>query len=276
MKLFIIFFIVISIKILPQNPIDFYSPANIKKFADFLFCDKDFLRAAIEYERYSELMQDDSIKFKLGLSYSMAGSYKKAEQIFSSLNSESSRNEYFKSLFQQEEFSKLRKSLSQNLIKDLQPALKKLYFFSFFFTSEPLPEFETFSSSFNTTEKELITNFYNQKKDPPLKNPLTAALLSAIIPGTGKIYTGQVGDGIVSLISVGLLAYLSYANFQADHKVRGWIFASVGSLFYAGNIYGSAASADIYNAGIQFNFKKELNIYLNRSNYFITEYIFCN
>ena len=40
-----------SILLAQEKQIDFNSEKNIKKFADYLFCDKDYLRAAEEYQK---------------------------------------------------------------------------------------------------------------------------------------------------------------------------------------------------------------------------------
>lgn len=81
------------------------------------------------------------------------------------------------------------------------------------------------------------------------KSPLAAALLSALVPGSGKIYAGEFGDGLNSLIFIGLLGTLSALSFHAEgvDSVRGWIYASVGGVLHAGNIYGSVVSARRYN-----------------------------
>jgi TM2 domain-containing membrane protein YozV len=81
------------------------------------------------------------------------------------------------------------------------------------------------------------------------KSPLAAALLSAVLPGSGKIYAGEYGDGIHSLVFIGLIGTLAGLSFHADGvgSVRGWIYASVGGLLHAGNIYGSISSARRYN-----------------------------
>ena len=99
--------------------------------------------------------------------------------------------------------------------------------------------------------------------------------MSALIPGSGKIYAGEIGDGIIAAIATGLCGYLAYDNFKAKHNFRGWLFGGLSAFFYAGNIYGSAASAQIYNAGIQFDFVNDVKIYLNKKNYFTPEYEFC-
>ena len=68
-------------------------------------------------------------------------------------------------------------------------------------------------------------------------------------------------DYFLALLT-GLFGYIAYTDFKADHKVRGWIFSGVAAFFYAGNIYGSAASAQIYNAKIKFDFESEVQNFL--------------
>ena len=85
------------------------------------------------------------------------------------------------------------------------------------------------------------------------------------------MYVGEWGDGIMALITTGLFAFLAYDNFRADHNTRAWIFTGLGAFFYAGNIYGSVAAAQIYNAKIAFEFEDCLNLYLEHKNYFTPE-----
>lgn len=74
------------------------------------------------------------------------------------------------------------------------------------------------------------------------KIPLKAAILSAIIPGAGKFYSGRFLDGISSLLINSLTAYLAYDNFKAGHRFGGASFSILSLFFYSGNIYGSALS----------------------------------
>jgi hypothetical protein len=89
------------------------------------------------------------------------------------------------------------------------------------------------------------------------------------------MYVGEWGDGITALLVTSLFAFLAYDNFQADHTTRAWIFTGLGAFFYAGNIYGSIASAQIFNASIEFEFNGGLNLFLEQKNYFLPEYDFC-
>lgn len=258
--------------------IDIYSPSNIKKFADYLFCTDDYLRAAIEYEKYLNINFNDTVEFKIGLSYLYIGNYKKSLSWFGRINSNSNyfnyaQEEYYRSLFESGDYYLFRDEYSKRANNSEET--KKLFYFSYFFTDDKLPMQKEFLSSFNSREKRTVEKFYLAKNNPPYKSETTAVILSVLIPGAGKIYSDQIGDGIIAAIATGLCGYLAYDNFRAKHNFRGWIFGGLTAFFYAGNIYGSAASAQIYNAGIRFNFSKDVKFYLDKKNYFTPEYDFC-
>ena len=282
MNRILICFAVFTTILIPQNKSElneFHSSQNIKAFADYLFCTKDYLRAAEEYERYLSFEPNDTADFKIVLSYSNIGKHKLVEEKFYSFSSSSkfyalAQLEYYKSVFQREDFHFFRKTyLNQKPDSDI---LKKLFNFSFLLTEDELPSNEEFVSPFDSLERSIMNDFYYTRLYPSYKNPLVALLISTVIPGGGKIYTGEYGDGIVSFITTGLFAFLTYDNFKANHVFRGWLFAGLGTFFYAGNIYGSFASAEIYNAKIDFEFKARLNLYLTEKNYFIPEVKFCD
>ncbi len=261
-----------------SNYTGIHSPANIKKFADFLFCTDDYLRAAIEYEKYLNINYSDTIEFKIGISYSKIGNYKKSLSWFEKIKSNSTyfrdaQSEYFKSLFKIGDYYNFRNEYRNN--SDNPEGTQKLYYFSYFFTDDKLPSQKDFFLPFSSREEGKVEQFYRRKIDPQYKSETAALLMSILIPGSGKIYSAQIGDGIFAAIATGLCGYLAYDNFKAKHNFRGWIFSGLTAFFYAGNIYGSAASAQIYNAGIRFDFEKDVKLYLNEQNYFTRRYDFC-
>jgi TM2 domain-containing membrane protein YozV len=183
-----------------------------------------------------------------------------------------SRLEYLKSKILFGDLESINKFTIQN--KSVNET--KLVNISYLLSEFVLPEKDRFLIPFDEPDKEEVQILYNYKKDPPYKSPVAAGILSALIPGSGKLYTGQISEGITSFLLNGLFAFISYNNFQNNHNVRGWIFAGVTALLYSGNIYGSAASAQIYNTRIDYEYAERVKKYLAVKNYFIDDYDFCN
>lgn len=250
----------------------FNSPEQIKVFADYLFCEKDFLRAADEYQRLLDINKNDTLIFKQGLSFSFMGDYGNAANKFTSLNTES---KYYNS--SREELSKINFITGNftNIDSIETEPIKKLEAFSYLIRDEKLPTAEILSSPFRDIEKRNILDFYRKKKEINYKSPVIAGVLSFIIPGAGKIYTGNVSDGLTSFVVTSLLGFIAYDNFRAGHNEKGWIFGSLAFLFHAGNIYGSAAEAQLYNAKANESFNSQVNDYVRSKNYFIQDYGFC-
>lgn len=259
------------------------TPDNVRKFADYLFCQHDYLRSAEEYKRYLRSTQNDTVKFLIGESYCRIGNYSAAAAYYKSvlysdsLGSLADLN-YLKSIFQEGRYDFYRNNYnSEKLNKDNAYYLNalSLYNFSYLLSDDVLPKKKDFIKPFNPADRKILNKFYDFKSDPPYKSPVKAAIFSAIIPGAGKIYTHQYTDGIVAFLTTGVLSYIAYMDFRADHKFRGWLFTALSAGFYAGNIYGSAASAQIFNTKIRFDFFQDLKTFLNKVNYFVPSFDFC-
>jgi hypothetical protein len=265
-----------------EKQIDFCSEKNIKKFADYLFCDKDYLRAANEYERLTAYARNDTIIFKTGLAYLFINDYRSSIDNFAKIPYSSSfyinsNLEQMKVHFLMNDYSGLREFYKKNFFdEDYSSGFgKKLFNFSYLRNNMELPEKEKFLYPFASSDKDKLTSFYDWKKDPPYKSPAIAGILSALVPGSGKIYTGDISDGVISFLVTGIFAFLAYDNFRANHDTRAWIFSGLTAFFYSGNVYGSIAAAQIYNAKITFEFNDSLNVFIQNKNYFVPEYDFC-
>lgn len=277
----LLFQIIISAAVLAQN-INFNSPENIRLFADFLFCDRDYLRAIDEYEKYLSYSDEDTIRFKIALAFSAIGDQYNAIKNFNSLQETSklyqiSRIEELKSLFNLKQFSQLNSKANElnQLKSDYSDIAKKIVNLSYLLNNESMPSEKIFLEPFDVQEKTIVQNFYFQKTNSDYKSEVLAGVYSAIIPGLGKIYTENYSDGITSFLLTGLFSYLAYTNFNNDHPVRAWIFTLAGAGFYAGNVYGSIASAQIFNAKINFDFINDVYSFIEEKKYFIPEFDFC-
>ena len=257
----------------PQD-INIYTAENRRQFADYLYCRKDYLRAVDEYEEISGSVSNDTIRFKIGLAYLKMGRYDSASVSFSQIGVNSyffnnAKMEFFKSQFLLGNFDTLDRSTNNYL------PVKQLNAFAYLFDYKPLPIKNIFLSPFEGNNKETVSDFYERKLNPPYKSELAAIILSTLIPGAGKIYTKDYSDGIIALLVTSLMGYISYTDFNADHKFRGWLFAGLTAFFYGGNIYGSAASAQIYNAHINFTLNSDMKLFLEEKDYFVPDYEFC-
>jgi len=278
-KILLIIFLV-QLTIFPQSTsFDFHSPQKIKLFADYLFCEKDYLRAIEEYEMIRNQFVIDTIEFKVMLGYSNLGLSKNSNKIFSDFNIESKLypDAYLVSMKNEllidskplhySEFSSFTSSQFESYVRLLN--ISALY------GDEQSITKNNFLTLYSKEDQNTLSKLYDYKFDPPYKSPAWAGIFSAIIPGSGKMYVGEWGDGITGFLLTGLFAFLAYDNFKADHDTRAWIFTGIGAFFYAGNIYGSISAAQIFNAKINFEFSNGLKLFLENKNYFIPDYDFC-
>jgi TM2 domain-containing membrane protein YozV len=280
MRNFLAIFFLIPLSSLPQSTsFDFHSNGNIKKFADHLFCEGDYLRAIEQYELIQKQLVNDTIEFKVLFGYSELGLYQESQDFFEGVNAKSIfyPDAYLLSL--KNELLTEPKFINASSIKSFNSSqmksFSKLTSILMLYADEFSITRENFIFPFDEEEHYSVSSFFDYKVEPPYKSPAIAGVISAIIPGSGKMYVGEWGDGITALLVTSLFAFLAYDNFRADHTTRAWIFSGLGAFFYAGNIYGSIASAQIFNARIDFEFNDGLRLFLEQKNYFLPEYDFC-
>jgi hypothetical protein len=94
-----------------------------------------------------------------------------------------------------------------------------------------------------------ILNLTYKASKIKFKSPFLAAGFSTIIPGTGKFYTKNWADGFFSMLFVAGNAWQSFRGFR-EHGIKsgyGWVFASLSTSFYIGNIFGAVKAAKRYN-----------------------------
>ncbi len=249
--------------------VDYYSPENIRRFADFLYGQGDFIRAGWEYDRLRVLamdaVQSDSALFKAGLAYMKGGDYGSSEQRFQSLITEDkttalimdgkyyyARIGYFQGkLLQVSDFLE-----EQDYKKNPQLALNgSLGLLAITYARMSLWEKAKNVSCENQyglpSERGVaLCSLVVRGIELPRKSKFKACLLSAVVPGTGKLYARRGMDALFALILVGTTTWQSYEGFDRDgsSSVQGWIYGVLAGGLYLGNIYGAAVSVDIFNS----------------------------
>lgn len=80
-------------------------------------------------------------------------------------------------------------------------------------------------------------------------SPWVAGVASAVVPGLGKIYAGNLGEGVASFLLVGAFAALTADSWAKAGSPANWrtiTYGTIGSLLYISNIFGSVASVKVY------------------------------
>jgi len=261
--------------LLPQDS-SLLTTERRKAFADYLFCEKDFLRASEEYEAVNGDNQNDSIKYKIGLCFLNMSAYEKAKNDFSRLRN-SSLGEESKLLMLKIAFFQNdgNKESPEPSFKNEEYKTASLRLITAIKIKERITQTNLISlgNILDENDKVDFNNIFLNKERWQRKSPFAAALFSAMVPGAGKIYTENYGDGITSFIVTGLFAFLAYDNFRAHHNTRAWIFTGTAAFFNAGNIYGSYISARNYNLEREEELNNEFQSYLSSKNYFIPKEI---
>ncbi len=277
-----IFFLLTANLVFPQvaRKNGFYSPQNRLKFGNNLFNQKDYLRAIAEYKFYLSAVKNDTIKFKIAFAHSEMGESFLAVREFKSLFKSTYLGNYSKLYYAREQ---LKNKNTNYFAEDTNQTslqfqnedffvyknnIKMMRRFSKLFGDVIYQNSEEFLSPFSNNIKKDVKSFFERRTKPNYKSEISAGILSAIIPGSGKVYVGKAGDGITAFLVTGLLTFLAVDNFNANHKTRAWIFTGLSAVFYAGNVYGSVIAARQYNLGIKISFGNDLSVFLKKHNYF--------
>ncbi|SDC31584.1 tetratricopeptide repeat protein [Williamwhitmania taraxaci] len=195
-------------------------------------------------------------------------------------------DKYYKSLFfgaynltYQKRFSESKSVLYQIPDSDTSLAeLKRIQLAGINLLEHQWREFETNSSHFTFTNYCFSENETELKglgadcRSFKRKSPLVAGLLSAAVPGLGKIYAKKTGGGISAFLTVSILGALTYENFtKRGIEHPGTIVAgSLFSLAYVGNIYGSVYSVNAYREEFyeKVNYRVLFHLHIPLRNFF--------
>ena len=266
------------------NPRDYYSPENVRKFADFLYEQGDYLRAVGEYQRYLfyQPRESDEIYYRIGICYRLGGKSDGAIRTFEEFlrtypDSRLANGAHYQigvSYFLTEQFRQSVNYLDAALphIADVRyrAVSQELIGLSYLMQKRWHDAENNFTVLRESDVAEvaesakLYHNYAVQGAQLPNRSPLLAGILSTILPGAGRLYTGRIGAALTSLVTVSVTGWQAYDGFRRDgmSSVKGWGFGALGGIFYAGNIYGSVISARVYNRHVEDEFLATLSIKL--------------
>ncbi len=282
---FIFFFTPLCLSVVSaETPPDYYSPENVRKFADFLYEQGDYLRAVGEYQRYLfyRPQESEEINYRIAVCYRFGGKSAQAIQSFEALLRTYPESQYTSRIYYQigaTHFFMDRYDQSARFLSDALPRItdrrqhaeaEQLIGLSYLRQKQWSDAGEVFrrlqgSDILRIREKAAVYNIYAENGERlPTRSPFFAGVLSTVVPGAGRVYTGRFADALNTLFTVGFTGWQAYDGFQRDGlaSVKGWTLGTLCGVFYVGNIYGSVISARVYNRHITDEFLATLFIEL--------------
>ena len=277
-KLLLFLVLIWLLNYIPVQSQDLYDLNNSKKYAEYLLSSGQYTLAAEEFERLI-FMDSSEVDYKK----SLVLCYRKAGNLSAGLNKlrDFSLNDYYNMptslsieylalliasgdtknagnfIENSHSISEIDKSIMKSCVLLLNHDYK---------TAQQNTDHS--KSTFNNFPGDLI-DITESTKNLKFKNPAIAGVLSGIVPGTGKVYTRNYIDALISFIFIGTNAWQSYRGFVKNgiNSVSGWIFGGLSLGFYVGNIYGSVKAAKKYNKKIFDEKNKEVYNFLQYYNF---------
>lgn len=251
-----------------------FTPESIISFADFLFENRDYYRAITEYERVIFMFPDDPLSQKaqlqIAMAYFMGEKWEVAIEHFQELatnypNKELGKQSYFmvaETYYKKKDYQRAIESYKDFIVKYLDdPMCDEAHIrlgWSFLRINNAIQaerEFRSLSSSSSKkAETEKIAREVKNINDIHYKNPLLAALLSAILPGSGQLYAERPSDAITSFLLNGLFIGGMVESFENGNTIVGIILSGIEVGWYTGNIYNATNDAYKYNQRAKSNF----------------------
>lgn len=270
-----------------DTPSVYYTPENILRFADFLLQRSDHLRAAAEYQRYlftGDAGQRSHVYYQMGRCYLRASQPNQASPYFLQASQEADRSAFRDSATvafaatlllagRNEKFSQTTDSLqSENVSSFMKTQLLALKGFHYLrqrqwqeaLATHSLLSLDGHKQGVENSDMPLF-NLAQRGMNLPKKSPFLAGLMSMGLPGSGKIYAGHSFDGLYSLLLIAGSSWLAYEGYRDDgtSSMRGWLFGSMATVLYAGNIYGSVISARLYNKRYESRLAHDIETHLS-------------
>lgn len=147
-----------------------------------------------------------------------------------------------------------------------QPEIKNAAIYKLGWAQMQAEQWQAASQAFQkvTPESPLYTNSQSLAReslkgaDLPSKNPTTAGLLAAVVPGLGHVYCDRYKDGLVAFALNGLFILAAHEAFDHDQNTLGGMLCFLELGWYTGNIYSATNSAHKYNRAVRNEYRKNL------------------
>jgi len=260
-------------------------------FADSLFQEGDYLNAAREYKRlrfqYPHAPRSDFIAFRVAASYQNAGKLEHAIRAYrllletypKSILVERATNNIAQCQIllghNEQGIASLERFLSDYSESDLAPLAHFTIGMLHMNKGQWLQAGRVWNDAFVTYPESPFAEVSDRLAGAvktvdtlPRRAPAVAGILSAVIPGSGQIYSGRTTEGLYAFLTVTLLS--SASLYYADRE-RYEVAVPVGLLglfFYGNSIYRSIRAADAFSVQHKARFRTRIQQQIRESGLF--------
>jgi len=254
--------------------------------ADAFLAEGEYYRAITEYKKFLFLFPDsgkaDYALFGVGTAYYRGEEYEPAARTFAALlekygkGAHAAPSAYFEgvSLWKLGRFDRAEAAFDR--VAALEPAseyaplsLIGKSLLSYDARNDPgcrgeLARFlENYQQDARAERVHQTVALLDRNREVPQKSPPIAGVMSAVVPGSGYMYAGRYGDGVVALIVNGLFIAGTVAAIHQESYAVAAIVGGIGLPFYVGNIYGSANAATKWNIGVRKELREKIAVSLD-------------
>jgi tetratricopeptide (TPR) repeat protein len=225
---------------------DFYDHDNSFKFGEYLYQSNQNDLAVREFERCVFLKPDDRKSFLyLFKIYRQSNDFSKAIASYSKYSDGSGfttmdqefGSEYFKLLVQNNKFSDAKLFIDSNSNFNQNIDLK----ISTHLLNKEWKEAYVLNYKNNNQINSTLTDITNKSQALKNRSQALAAIFSAIIPGSGKVYAGRWKDGLISFLMTSTTTFIAVKGLRKNpNSFYPWAMGTLSVVYYTGNIYGSA------------------------------------
>lgn len=245
---------------------------NSLRFAQFLNQKGSHEMAILEWERINQMQAGvDSFQFPLIQSYRLSGRIQGGIQRFDLLFpnekqyscSEELAREMNRLLFLNKDFSRLSAYIQGH--QNLPETYKQSFGISNALRNGQFQEAQQLYSRY-AIEDPRLNLLIDQGANLKYKSKALAVAMSTLVPGAGKAYLGNWQDGLLSLAFIAGTAYGSYRGFnqQGINSTYGWLFGTISTGFYLGNLFGTSKAVTKYNQSVWNHYEANVESFLYR------------
>ncbi len=252
--------------IAPTEPVGL-SADQLLIFAEQLMREGEYFRAITEYRRFLFYYPDDPrramVHFSIGLAFYRGESYVEALQTFQEVTQHYPNTAYGKQAWLWQGESLIRQG-QYTMAEQLYTEITKR------FPHDKIGQQARYQRAwtllYRRQWRDAVTQFQQVAPDSdlyqsaqllaqealvgerlPTKSPVLAGIFSGLLPGSGQLYTGRLGDALLAFFLNSLFIVGAVEAVHSDAPAVAGILSFFEAGWYAGNVYGAVNSANKYN-----------------------------